>query len=238
MPFLNSTVRCFMLAMSPIRRQVRSKGLYMKPLLGITLLILACSVCAAQEKGVDQQNDRIRDSSNNRQPAINGGKVDTGVGRGMDFGKGRTPTLPPLPNPYRFQAPNDVLTKAAQELMRERKLILDDTVSKPETGLLVSQPYTFTRGTFVTASELNRMADVPRTEQGSWSRARYTIIVEIQPIDSGNSNVSVNARVEGRSDNVLGAEWLSLKSNGTAEQEFILALIEKVTGAKPPGYDQ
>ena len=210
----------------------------MKPLFAILVLAVSCSVCAAQEKGVDQQNDRIRDSSNNRQPAINGGKVDTGVGRGMDFGKGRTQTPPPIPNPYRFQVPNDVLTKAVQELMRERKLILDDTVSKPDTGLLVSQPYTFTRGSVVTTSELNRLAEVPRADQGNWTRGRYTLVVEVQPIDSSNSNVSVNARVEGRSDNVLGAEWLSLRSTGTAEQEFLLALIEKVTGGPPAGRDQ
>src|SRR5687768_8757195 len=217
---------------------LRAKGFTMKPLFAILFLALACTVCAAQEKGVDQQNDRIRDSSNNRQPAINGGKVDTGVGRGMDFGKGRTQTPPPIPNPYRFQVPNDVLSTAVQELMRERKLILDETVSKPETGLLVSQPYTFTRGSVVTTSELNRLAEVPRADQGNWTRGRYTIVVEIQPIDSTATNVSVNARVEGRSDNVLGAEWLSLRSTGTAEQEFLLALIEKVTGGPPPGRAQ
>ncbi len=210
----------------------------MKPVFAILVLAIVTSVCAAQEKGVDQQNDRIRDSSNNRQPAVNGSKVDTGVGRGMDFGKGRTQVPPPIPNPYRFQVPNDVLTKAVQELMRERKLIVDDTVSKPETGLLVSQPYTFTRGSVVTTSELNRLAEVPRADQGNWTRGRYTIVVEIQPIDSSNSNVSVNARVEGRSDNVLGAEWLSLRSSGTAEQEFLLALIEKVTGGPPAGREQ
>ncbi|MDT5159609.1 MAG: hypothetical protein QOC99_3396 [Acidobacteriota bacterium] len=210
----------------------------MKPVFLILLLALTCTVCIAQEKGVDQQNDRIRDSGNNRQPAVNGGKVDTGVGRGMDFGKGRTQIPPPIPNPYRFQVPNDVLTKAAAELMRERKLILDDTVSKPDTGLLVSQPFTFTRGSVITSSELNRLADMPRTDLGNWTRGRYTIIIEIQPIDSSNTNVSVNARVEGRSDNVLGAEWLTLKSNGTAEQEFLLALIEKVTGGPPPGRDK
>ncbi|HKQ52171.1 MAG TPA: hypothetical protein VJT74_07370 [Pyrinomonadaceae bacterium] len=210
----------------------------MKPIFGILLLALACTVCAAQEKGVDQQNDRIRDNGNNRQPAVNGGKVDTGVGRGMDFGKGRTQIPPPIPNPYRFQVPNDVLTKAATELMGERKLILDETVSKPDNGLLVSQPYTFTKGTVVSTSELNRLADIPRTEQGNWTRGRYTIIVEIQPVDSSNTNVSVNARVEGRSDTVLGAEWLSLRSNGTAEQEFLLSLIEKVTGGPPPGREQ
>src|SRR5690349_8526137 len=111
--------------------KVRAKGLPMKTVLAIALLILSSMVCAAQEKGVDPQNERIRDGGNNRQPAVNGSKVDTGAGRGIDFGKGKTQAPPPLPNPYRFQAANDVLTKAVQELMRDRKLILDETVSKP-----------------------------------------------------------------------------------------------------------
>jgi hypothetical protein len=203
----------------------------------LVLLLLAFGVAAAQEKGVDQQNDRIRDSGNNRQPAVNGAKTDTGVGRGMDFGKGKTQVPPPIENPYRFKVPNDVLAKAVLELMRDRKLTLDDAGSKPENGLLVSQPYTFTKGTVVTASELTRLALVPTSEQRSWTRGRYTLVIEIQPIDSANTNVSVNARVEGRSDNVLGAEWISLRSNGTAEQEFLIALIEKVTGAPPPGHE-
>jgi hypothetical protein len=226
-------------AFSPSGCVGKKKGFdVMRNIGALLLLLLAFSVAAAQEKGVDQQNDRIRDSGNNRQPAANGSKVDNGVGRGMDFGKGKTQTPPPLDNPYRFKVPNDVLTKAVQELMRERKLILDDAGSKPENGLLVSQPYTFTKGTVVTTSELARLAGVPVSDQRSWTRGRYTLIVEIQPIDSSNTNVSVNARVEGRSDNVLGAEWISLRSNGTAEQEFLVALIEKVTGSLPPGYEQ
>jgi hypothetical protein len=211
----------------------------MKKIGALVFLLFAFGAAAAQEKGVDQQNARIRDTGgSNRQPAINGGKVDNGVGRGMDFGKGKTKTLPALDNPYRFKVANDVLTKAVQELMRDRKLIVDDSTSKPDNGLLVSQPYTFTKGTVVTTSELTRLADVPVTDQRGWTRGRFTLIVEIQPVDSQNTNVSVNARVEGRSDNVLGAEWISLRSNGTAEQEFLVALIEKVTGSLPPGYEQ
>ncbi len=207
----------------------------MKTLLAIALLFISCAVCAAQEKGVDQQNDRIRDSSNNRQPAVNGSKTDTGVGRGMDFGKGKTPHLPPVDNPYRFKVPNDVITKAVQELLQERKMILDETVSKVEQGLLISQPYTFTKGNVVSSSELSRLSEVPQTDLRNWNRGRYTIIVEVQPVDSATTNVVVNARVEGRSDGVLGAEWISLRSNGTAEEEFLIALVTKVTGGPPPG---
>lgn len=211
----------------------------MRALFVTLLLILTFGITQAQtEKGVDPAGDRIRDGGNNRQPAVNGRKTDTGTGRGIDFGKGRTPAPPPVPNPYRFQVPNDVLTKAVEELMRERKLILDDAASKPEKGLLVSQPYTFTRGSVVTSSELNRVADIPESDLRSWTRGRYTIIVEVQPIDSSNTNVSVNARIEGRSDDVLGAQWLSLRSNGLAEQDFLSALVEKVTGAPPPGREQ
>ena len=210
----------------------------MRPFIVTLLLFLTFGIAQAQEKGVDQQNARIRDGGNNRQPAVNGRNTETGTGRGIDFGKGRTPTLPPVPNPYRFQVPNDVLTKAVEELMRERKLIIDDAASKPEKGLLVSQPYTFTKGSVVTSSELNRIADIPESDLHTWTRGRYTIIVEVLPIDSSNTNVSVNARIEGRSDDVLGAQWLSLRSNGSAEQDFLIALVEKVTGGPPPGREQ
>lgn len=204
----------------------------------VFLILLAAVSANSQEKGVDQQNERIRDNSNNRVPAVNGGNVNTGVGRGIDFGKGRTVVPPPVPNPFRFSVPNDVLGKAVEELMRDRKLIVDTTVSKPEQGLLISQPYTFTRGSVITESELYRLAEVPRTDLRNWTRGRYTIIVEVQPIDSAHTNVSVNARVEGRSDGVMGAEWTTLRTNGTTEQEFLIALIEKVTGGPPPGREQ
>jgi hypothetical protein len=211
----------------------------MKKIFTLTLLMLLVAVNAqAQEKGVDKQNERVRDNGNNRVPAVNGGNVNTGVGRGIDFGKGRTVVPPPVPNPYRFSVPNDVLVKAVDELMRDRKMIVDEAVSKPEQGLLISQPYTFTRGSVITDSELNRLAELPRTDLRNWTRGRYTIIVEVQPVDSAHTNVSVNAKVEGRSDGVLGAEWTSLRSNGTAEEEFLIALVEKVTGGPPPGREQ
>lgn len=196
-------------------------------------LLMTLSSAHAQEKGVDQQNERIRESGSNRVPAVNGGKTDTGIGRGIDFGKGKSETAPPTPNPYRFSVPNDVLMKSVEELMREEKLILDETSSKPAEGVLISQSLTFTKGSVVTASELNRVAVVPAREVRNWTRGRYTLIVEIQPLDGSHTNVSVNARVEGRSDGVLGAEWVLFESTGDIEQKFLKALITKVTGGEP-----
>lgn len=195
-------------------------------------------VVGAQEKGVDQQSDRIRDNGSNRTPAINGGKLDTGTGRGMDFGRGKTDVPPPVPNPYRLAARRDAILVAVQELMRERKLVLDEAVSKPEEGVLITQPYTFIRGAVVATSELHRLAEVPVADVRGWTRGRYTLLVELQPIDGLSTHVAVNARIEGRTDGMAGAEWVTIRSTGQAEQEFLLALIEKITGGPPPGRDQ
>ncbi|HZI17209.1 MAG TPA: hypothetical protein VEY09_01310 [Pyrinomonadaceae bacterium] len=206
----------------------------MKKVSALVAVLFALTLSAqAQEKGVDQQNERIREGGSNRVPAINGGKTDTGIGRGMDFGKGKTEAPPPVPNPYRLAVPNDVIIRAATELLAEQKMVLDEPSSKPAEGLLISQPYTFTRGTVVALSELNRVAVIPAREVRSWTRGRYTLIVEIEPLDGTHTNVSVSARVEGRSDGVLGAEWVSLSSTGAIEEEFISSLVEKVTGARP-----
>ena len=208
----------------------------MKKIIAIVFLSAMASASAfAQGKGVDNQNQRVRDASVGRAPATNGGNQDVGAGRGMDFGKGRTPTLPPIPNPYRFTARREAILKAVEDVMRDRKLILDTAASKPDEGVLVSQPYTFIKGAVVSQSELNRYADAPPTESRGWTRGRYTIIVEVQPIDGINSNVSVNAKVEGRTDGASGAEWMTLSSTGMAEQEFLSALIESVTGVAPAG---
>jgi hypothetical protein len=201
----------------------------------IFFLIVAAVGVNAQEKGVDRQSDNIRDTGNSSAPASNGTKQDNGAGRGIDFGKGRTPTPPPIPNPYRLTARRDTITKAIEELMRDRKLILDTAASKPDDGILISQPFIFSKGAVVTESELNRYAQLPSATSRGWTRGRYTYIIEVQPIDGVNTNVSVNVKLEGRTDGVSGAEWVTLRSNGTAEQEFLSALIESVTGAPPPG---
>ena len=211
----------------------------MKLLLSLMLCCAAAGLTArAQDtpgKGVDNQTGRIRDTGSDRQPGDNGRNQTTGTGRGIDFGGERTPATPLLPNPYHFTARRVAVIRAVEELMRERKLVVDSSVSKPDEGILISQPYRFVKGTVVAVPELNRYADVPTGRTLGWSHGRYTLIVEVQPIDGVNTNVSVNARIEGRSDGAAGAEWISLPSRGTAEQDFISALIEKLTGAPPPG---
>jgi len=199
--------------------------------LALVILLSAASVWA-QGKGVDKTGERVRDSGANGSNSV---KTDTGAGRGIDFGKGRTPEVPPIPNPYRLAARRDVILNAIGEVMQDRKLIVDEAASKSAEGIIVSQPFTFIKGAVVTQAELGRYADITTSVARGWTRGRYTITVEVQPIDGNSANVSVNAKIEGRTDGATGAEWTTLQTTGVAEEEFLSALITKITGAPPPG---
>lgn len=203
-------------------------------------VIVLCSAYSvwAQGKGVDKGSERVRDTGSSRTPVNNGAKTDIGAGRGIDFGKGRTPDVPPLPNPYRLTARRDVIVKAIEAVMAERKLIVDEAASKPAEGIIVSQPFTFIKGAVVSQSELSRYAETPTSSARGWTRGRYTLTVEVQPIDGNSANVSVNAKIEGRTDGATGAEWVTLPSVGLAEEEFLSALITSITGSSPPGRAQ
>src|ERR1044072_1779377 len=90
-------------------------------------IIITCATAFGQAaKGVDKQTERARDTGT-RSAGTNGSKTDVGTGRGIDFGSGRTPAVTMLPNPYRMTARRDVLLKAIQDLMRDRKLVVDET---------------------------------------------------------------------------------------------------------------
>jgi hypothetical protein len=206
------------------------------PIFTFALLVMALTATSAfgQGKGVDSQGQRITDNSSNRAPANNGAKQDVGTsGSGINFGKEKSVPAIAIPNPYRLTARRDAIVKAVEEVMRDRKLILDEAASKPDEGIMVSQPYTFIKGAVVTQSELYRYASIENSQSRSWTRGRYTITVEVQPIDGTSANVSVNAKIEGRTDGSSGAEWTTLPTTGFAEQDFLSALIENITGTAP-----
>ena len=124
---------------------------------------------------------------------------------------------------------------AVQDVMKSQNLVMDEAASKPDEGILVSQPYTFSKGAVVSQSELSRYSDFTTTTDRGWTRGRYTLTVEVQPIDGTSANVSVNAKIEGRTDGATGAEWITLRSVGLLEEEFLTVLITNITGGPPPG---
>lgn len=202
----------------------------------VVLLLSSIGVFAQGGKGIDKGNERVRDTGS-RTAGTNGSKTDTGAGRGIDFGGGRTPEVRLLDNPYRLVARRDVIMKAVQDVMRDRGLIMDEAASRVDEGIIVTQPFNFIKGAVVSAAEINRYSNITTTtdRDRGWTRGRYTITVEVQPIDGTSANVSVNAKIEGRTDGATGAEWITLPTSGVAEDEFLAALIENITGGPPAG---
>ncbi len=118
------------------------------------------------------------------------------------------------------------------DALREKKLVVDEASSRPKDGIIVTQPFVFAKGSVITQNELNRYATLESSDS-AWTRAQYTLTIEVQPIDGIQNNVSVNAKVEGRAANGLMSEWLTVKSSGVAEDEFLSKLVELVTGNSP-----
>lgn len=198
----------------------------------IVAVILFANSASAQN---DVQNDKIvKDSNKTTQQS--GSEKD---GRAFDWGR-KTKIRDRLANPYKLNSRRDMLIENVIEVLKSNKLIVDDSASRLKDGIIVSQPFIFAKGSIITRNELNRYAVLPRSDE-SWTRGRYTLTIEIQSIDGIQNNVSVTAKVEGRSENGLVSEWTTLQSSGAAEDEYLAKLVEMVTGTTvdaPQGTDQ
>ena len=200
----------------------------MKNILFLTFAIFISITQISAQKGVDEQNKKIQENTNKttQTPVKNSG------GRSLDWGLGKTKVRDRLENPYRMNARRDVLLEDVSDILQEKKIIIDDSASRPKDGIIVTQPFIFAKGAVITKNELSRYAVLPFSDS-SWTSGRYTLTIEIQSIDGVQNNVSVTAKVEGRSQNGLQSEWTTMTSSGAAEEEFLTKLVEAVTGVSP-----
>jgi hypothetical protein len=188
------------------------------------VLLLLPGILLAQ-KGIDTQTQKIKEESNKT-------TTRNDVSRSFDWGKGKTSVRDRLPNPYKMAARRDALVQTIIDALKEKKMIVDEASSRLRDGVIITQPYTFAKGSVVTQTEIHRYGVVD-FEDTAWSRAQYTLTIEVQSIDGVQNNVSVNAKVEGRAGNGLMSEWRAVPSSGLAEDEFLAKLVELVTGSSP-----
>jgi len=188
-----------------------------------SIFIIFTSAVFAQ-KGIDTQTEKIKEEGNRTNP-----QRSNGANRSFDFGKGKTKVRENLANPYKLNARRDVLVENILDVLKEQKLIVNESASRLKDGIVVAEPFVFAKGAVITRNELNRYAILPNSDT-SWTRGRYTLTVEVQSIDGVQNNVSVTAKVEGRSENGLVPEWTTLQSTGNAEDGFLAKLVELMTG--------
>ncbi|HMO80235.1 MAG TPA: hypothetical protein PKD24_05545 [Pyrinomonadaceae bacterium] len=197
-----------------------------RSLVTAAFLLAVVPLAAFSQKGVDPQTQRVREDASK---TTSRGSDAT---RSFDWGKGKTRTRERLPNPYILNGRRDTLVEIVQEVLREKRLVLDEASSRLSDGLIVTQPFQVGRGPVIATAELRRYG-VLEFADTAWSRGQYSLIIEIQPIDGIRSNVSVTAKVEGRSGQGLMTEWVTVPSSGLAEEEFLVKLVEMVTGISP-----
>ncbi len=195
----------------------------MKRSLFLIALIVVLAGMLFGQKGIDPQTEKIKNDANKSTAR------PTDVTRSFDWGKGKTPVRDRLPNPYKLPSRRDVLLESIRSVLKEKRLLVDEQSSRPADGIIITQPFVFGRGPTIAASELRRYGVLEYADT-AWSRAQYTLTIEVQSIDGIQNNVSVIAKVEGRSGTGLTSEWVTVQSSGQAEEEFLIKLVEAVTG--------
>ena len=180
----------------------------------------------AQVKGIDTQTQKIKDDTNKTTSR------STDATRSFDWGKGKTPVRDRLPNPYKLASRRDVLIETIKTVLREKQIIIDEASSRFSDGIIVTQPFIFAKGPVTTQNELKRYGVIEFADN-TWSRGRYMLTIEVQSIDGVQNNVTVNAKIEGLAGRGLVSEWTTVQSSGVAEEEFLVKLVEAVTGKSP-----
>ena len=178
------------------------------------------------QKGSDTQTQKIKQDTNKTVSR------PTDATKSFDWGAGKTKVRERLANPYAFNGRRDAIVGSVMDALKDRKLVIDETASRPKDGVVITQPFVFAKGAVITPSELNRYA-VVQSSDTAWTRGQFTLMIEVQPTDATHNSVSVNAKVEGRSGNGLTSEWTTLQSSGVAEDEFLAKLVELITGTTP-----
>lgn len=195
----------------------------MRSLIAIITLILVGSAPSFAQKGVDTQTQTIKDETNKATSRTND------ASRSFNWGKGKTQVRERLANPYPLSGRRDALVEAIQEVLKEKKMPVDEASSRLADGIIVTLPFVFGKGQVIATNEIKRYA-VLDFEDTSWSRAQVSLTIQVQSIDGIKNNVSVNAKVEGRAGTGLFTEWRTLTSSGLAEEEFLTKLVESLTG--------
>jgi len=198
----------------------------MKTILILGMIVGLGCVSGFAQKGIDTQTEKIKQDSSKTTSR------STDATRSFDWGKGKTKVRDRLANPYKFTGRRDAMVEMITQALQEKQILIDEAASRLKEGFIITQPFVFAKGPVTTPSELKQYGEVDFADT-AWSRAQYTLTIEVQQVDAVQNNVSVIAKVEGRSGSGLTSEWRSVPSSGLAEDEFLSKLIEIATGKSP-----
>jgi hypothetical protein len=139
-------------------------------------------------------------------------------------------TEPPLPNPYTMSVKREQILDAAKDVLKSCGIQMDEDLSRPAEGKLVTKPVVYSRGVTV-RTDLEYLATLPVGDIRNWSQARFSLEIIAVPVDQQKSQLQINAFVQGRVADVNGSlKWVDGKSNGRLEDEVLRGMAGKVLG--------
>lgn len=142
----------------------------------------------------------------------------------------RPKTEPPLDNPYIINAPREQILQTVREVLKACAIQVDDTLSKPNEGKIVTNSIVFTRGV-TSKADLEHLAVMPAGEVRNWRQGRWRLEISALPIDEKRSQLSVTAHIEGKVADASGATlWIAGQSNGALEDEALRGLAGRILG--------
>jgi hypothetical protein len=142
----------------------------------------------------------------------------------------RPKTEPRLDNPYIINAPRERILQTVREVLKACAIQVDDTLSKPNEGKIVTNSIVFTRGVTV-KTDLEHLAAMPAGEVRNWRQGRWRLEISVLPLDGKRSQLSVTAHIEGKVADASGATlWIAGQSNGALEDEALRGLAGRILG--------
>ena len=120
--------------------------------------------------------------------------------------------------------------ETTNQVLRACSIPLDESLSKPREGKLITKPIVFTRGV-TTQTDLDYLAKMPAGDVRNWSQGRYFLEISVSPIDGTRSQLFISAHIQGRyTDLLTGNQWVEGQSNGRLEDEILRGLAGKILG--------
>jgi len=142
----------------------------------------------------------------------------------------RPKTDKPLDNPYIINAPREQILQTVREVLKNCAIQVDDTLSKPSEGKIVTKSIVFTRGV-TTKTDLEHLAKMPAGEIRNWQQGRWSLEISALPLDESRSQLSVSAHIEGKvNDAAGGSQWIEGQSKGLVEDEALRGLAGRILG--------
>ncbi|MBO0861683.1 MAG: hypothetical protein J2P21_24990 [Chloracidobacterium sp.] len=136
----------------------------------------------------------------------------------------------PLDNPYVINMQREQILETVREVLKNCAIQVDDTLSKPSEGKLVTKSVVFTRGV-TTRTDLEHVAKMPAGEVRDWQQGRWSLEISALPLDENRSQLYISAHIEGKVNNAVGgSQWIEGQSNGLIEDEAMRGLAGRILG--------